>query len=221
MRNRDDATILARSEIAVGQAPGPGVVSWRDAAGRCACQPLFFLCPCNAAPRRVMLLRQLTNGQEVSKHHLLTSSSMGSIRSERLMRLATGALVLLLVHGLGALRSAWAGCNHLVVSRSDSFLRFDQLDDLNLGNSSEASSDDLTRGSHGPTRNRPCSGMSCSGRVPLPVSTASHGAEGSDDWGALATIPIVASASPSARPSDEPTPRGSDQAACIFHPPRV
>jgi len=182
---------------------------------------LSFLSPCNTAPRRVMLLRHLTSRQDVSKHHLSTSSSMKSIRSERLMRLSTGALVLLLVHGLGALRSAWAGCNHLVASRSDSFLKFDQLDELNQGNSIGSSSGDLARGSQGPNRNKPCSGLSCSGRVPLPVSTASQGPEDSDQWGALATVAVVLSPSPSARPSDEPGPRASGQAASIFHPPRA
>ena len=129
--------------------------------------------------------------------------------------------MLLLVHSVGALPSAWAGCNHLVSSRSDAFLKFDQLDELIQGNAIARSSDDLARGSQGPNRERPCTGMSCSGRVPLPVSTASHGPEGSDQWGALATITVVLSPSLSAHPSDEPGSRASGQAAFIFHPPRA
>jgi hypothetical protein len=163
----------------------------------------------------------VTVTRDVSKHHLSTPSSMGSIRSRQLMRWAAGALVVLLVHSLGASRSVWAGCNHLVGSRSDSFLKFDQFDKLIQGDSIAPSSDDLAGGSQGPNRNRPCSGMSCSGRVPLPVSTASQGPEGSDQWGALTTVVVVVSPSASGRPSDELGQRASGQAAFIFHPPRV
>jgi hypothetical protein len=146
---------------------------------------------------------------------------MRSIRSERLAWLATGALVLLVLHGLGAQRSAWAGCNHLVASRSDSLLKFDQLDELIQGKSVALSSDDGTQDSQRPNRDKPCSGVNCSSRVPLPVSTASQGPEGSDQWGALATLAVVLSPSRATRPFDEPGPHASGQAASIFHPPRV
>ncbi len=168
-----------------------------------------------------MLIGHLIITQDVSQHHLATISSMGSIRSWQLMRWATEALVLLLVHALGASHSAWAGCNHRVSSRSDAFVKFDQLDGLIQGNSIAPSSDDPARSSQGPNRNRPCSGMSCSGRVPLPLSTAPQGPEGADQWGALATAAVVLSGAPSAHPSDEPGRRASGQAASIFHPPRV
>ncbi len=183
-------------------------------------QTLFSFSPCNTAPRRIMLLRRTSN-DGVSKHHFLIASSMGSIRYGQLMRWVTGALMLLLVQGVGAPRSAWAGCNHLVSSRSDAFLKFDQLDELIQGHSIASSSDDLAQGSRVPKRNRPCSGMSCSGRVPMPVSTASQGFEGFDQWGALATVADVLSPSLSARPADEPGPRAKGQATSIFHPPRA
>ena len=44
---------------------------------------------------------------------------MRSGDTKRMARLGTGALLLLLVHGLCAPRSALAGCNHLVTSRID------------------------------------------------------------------------------------------------------
>jgi hypothetical protein len=168
-----------------------------------------------------MLLRQLTIIQDVSKHHLLTLSSMGSFRSKRLMPWATGALVLLSVHGLGAQRLAWAGCNHLVASRFDSFPRFDQLDELIQGKSVAGSFDERTQGSQEPNPNHPCSGMSCSSGVPLPVSTTSQGPESSDQWGALAGLAVVLSPCQAARRSNEPGPRSSGRATSIFHPPRA
>ncbi len=212
--------MIAR-QVLLGRAPCRNIVARSEAAKRQAYQALFIATACNTAPRRVMLLRHLTITGDVSKHHLATLSSMGSIRSGQLMRWAAGALVLLLVHALAAPRSAWAGCNHLVGLRSDASLQFDDLDGLIQGNPIARSSDDLARGSQGPNRDRPCSGMSCSGRFPMPVSTASHGSERSDQWGALATVAVVLCPSPSAGPSHEPGPRASGQATSIFHPPRA
>src|SRR5206468_9847811 len=124
--------------------------------------------------------------------------AMKPMRSERLRQWGTAALVLLLVHGLGAARSAWAGCNHLVVSKSDRLLGFHGLDALMVGGSSSAVSDDQTQdplGEHRSKQRTPCAGPGCSSRVPVPVSTASQGSGGSDQWVVLNAMMHLAVAS--------------------------
>ncbi len=53
---------------------------------------------------------------------------MTRARLRRLSRLGTGALVLLVLHGFGATRSAWAGCGHPAGSQSDPFRDLHRLD---------------------------------------------------------------------------------------------
>ena len=57
---------------------------------------------------------------------------MKSIGYERLGRLATGALMLLVVQGLGLVGPARASCNHQVSTRYDRHLGIYQLDELIL-----------------------------------------------------------------------------------------
>ena len=113
-----------------------------------------------------------------------------SMRFERLTRWATGALMLLLVHGLGLSRPAWAGCNHLVTSQSDRLLSIHQLDGLITGSS--PSEDPASK--PGPAHPGPCSGPGCSNRVPLPAPTAVPDADRSDQWGVLTTLSFLPSA---------------------------
>jgi hypothetical protein len=144
-----------------------------------------------------------------------------SIGFERLMRWGAGALVLLLAHGLGAPRSAWAGCNHLVTSQSDRGLDFNRLDDLITG-SSALLADDTDRerpGPPGPRTPRPCSGPGCSSGVPWPASTASPSSGGPDQWIALESILDLAVASPPRLVPDEPAARPAGHKPSIFHPP--
>jgi hypothetical protein len=147
-------------------------------------------------------------------------NSMGSIGSRRLISLATAALGLLVVSGLAAPGSAWAGCNHLVSSRFDALREFDQLDELIQGGPITRSSDDRAEASRRPNRDKPCSGASCSGRMPLPVSTASQGSEGSEQWGALAPSVVGIDFAAATRHGDEPGTHSRGEAASIFHPPR-
>jgi hypothetical protein len=137
--------------------------------------------------------------------------------SERLLRWGIGALVLLLAHGLGAPRSAWAGCNnHLVTSQSDRQLDFNRLDDLIMG-SSLLPADDAGR--PGPRAPRPCSGPGCSSSVPWPASTASPSSAGPDQWVALESVLAPAVASPPRLVPDEPAARPIGYKPSIFHPP--
>jgi len=147
---------------------------------------------------------------------------MRSMRYERLARWATGALIVLLVHGLGAPRSAWAGCNHLVNSRSDRLIDFNRLDALIGGSSSAELSDDMARdpmNEQGPNHPTPCSGPGCSSQVPMPVPTAFPVSEFSDHWGHLSSLAILSIASSPGPAIDELGARPTGQKPSIFHPP--
>ena len=98
---------------------------------------------------------------------------------KRMARLGTGALVLLMVHGFCAPRSAWAGCNHLVTSR----LAQEQLPSL-----IEPLILDLAGHSNPlpvPAAPRPCLGGWCSGQPatpPVPPEVFDHGQLESWAW---------------------------------------
>jgi hypothetical protein len=126
-----------------------------------------------------------------------------------------------MVHGLGSLKAARAGCNHLVVARSDALHEWDQLDQLIAGNSTAVSPDDLASGSQGPFRHKPCSGLSCSSRNPLPASTASFEREGSDQWGTVDALAVVVVSGQDIPRGGEPAARPSGQAAAVFRPPPI
>jgi hypothetical protein len=139
---------------------------------------------------------------------------MRSACERRLVRWGTGAIVLLVLHGVCAPRSALAGCNHLVISQSDPVLDLSRLDDLVAGD----------RAHRQPTPRppqAPCSGMNCSSPIPPPVSTADPLPERSDQWGDLAAPVIIPDTSLESRSTDEPALRGSLEKSAVFHPPRV
>ncbi|MFI5459091.1 MAG: hypothetical protein ACHRXM_26990 [Isosphaerales bacterium] len=138
------------------------------------------------------------------------------------MQWGAGALIVLLVHCLVASRSAWAGCNHLISSRSDRLLEFNRLDAIVAGGSSSSFSDDLARDpleEKGSKRPAPCSGPSCSSRVPLPLPAASQGPDGSDQWVVMNAVVPLAVVSPRCRTIDEPAARPAGHKPSIFHPP--
>jgi hypothetical protein len=145
-------------------------------------------------------------------------------RFERLARLGVGASVLLAVHFICAPRSAWAGCEHLVGSQFDPFANLHQLDSLIVGGSPSLltlETPDFPFEGPAPARRTPCTGMSCSMPVSLPVSTASAGSNGPEVWGALGVIVMVESASPRRRAIDEPAFCTAGEQPAIFHPPRA
>jgi hypothetical protein len=142
---------------------------------------------------------------------------------KRLARWATGALLLLVASGFGAPRSAWAGCSRPLSSQSDPFLDLYRLDAIFMAGSSSHSQEGVSRSPlKSPARRSPCSGLSCSARDPLPISTASPGIESSEQWGAsLGTLVGLNTQSAAGRTFDEPTPTAIGQSTSIFHPPRV
>lgn len=140
-----------------------------------------------------------------------------SIGIHRLMRWGTAAFVLLLAHGLGAPRSAWAGCGHLVTSQADRRLDFNRLDDLITGAAPGLRADDP--GQPVPAAPRKCSGPGCSGGVPWPLSTASPTTGGPDQWIALESVLAIVVVSPPHWLPDEPAARPAGHKPSIFHPP--
>jgi hypothetical protein len=141
---------------------------------------------------------------------------------KRLGRLLTGALIVLLVHEFFAPRAAEAGCNHLVFSQSDRLVDFNRLDTLIVAASSslpsmEQAQDPLRQ--QPPERRVPCSGASCSSRVPFPVSTASRGFKGFDQWGALSALVRKQFVSPAEKTIAKPALRSTVYKLSIFHPP--
>jgi hypothetical protein len=141
---------------------------------------------------------------------------------KRLGRVGTGALIVLLVHEFFAPRAAEAGCNHLVVSQSDRLLDFNRLDTLIIAGPSSLPSMERVQVPLQPPlpeRRIPCSGTSCSSGVPFPVSTASHGFEGFDQWGALSALVLKLIVSPAEKTIDEPALRSTVYKLAIFHPP--
>ncbi len=149
---------------------------------------------------------------------LAGGGAMRSIRCDRLGRRATGALLLLLVNFLGMARPAWAGCNHLVSSRSDRPPNFNQLDELITSGSPSLS--DYSAGEQRPKHPTPCSGPSCSNRVPMPAPTTLPESDRSDQWGVLTTLALLPGASPPTRTVDETAGCPTGEQASIFHPPR-
>jgi hypothetical protein len=149
--------------------------------------------------------------------------AMKEARVKRLARLATGALLLLVASGFGAPRSAWAGCIHPPGSQSDSFLDLYRLDAIFMAGSSPDLHDGVSRSPlESPARRSPCSGLSCSTRDPLPISTASPGLASSHQWGATVGALIdLDNQSSTSRTFDEPAPIAVGEKTSIFHPPRV
>jgi hypothetical protein len=148
---------------------------------------------------------------------------MTRVRARRLARLATGAFLLLAVSGFGAPRSAWAGCGHPLDSQSDPFRDLHWLDAIFMVGSSSHLHDGVTGSPlEAPTRRSPCSGLACSSRDPLPISTASPGFDSSQQWGTpLGTLDDLDTIAPTGRTSDEPAPTATGEKTSIFHPPRV
>jgi hypothetical protein len=138
-------------------------------------------------------------------------------------RLGSAALVLLMLLCVSAPRAALAGCDHLFQSRLDPFHEINRLDELVIAGSS-GSPDGFSRSPFDrslPGRSKPCSGLSCSSRVPLPVSTASIASDGSQQWVALGVPFVVESKSLTRDSRDESRPSSSGDKSSIFHPPRV
>jgi hypothetical protein len=149
---------------------------------------------------------------------------MRSDHFKRFVRLGTEALMVLMAHGLCAPASAWASCGHSVNSPSALISSLYNFDELIMTGTLSVSEDGLAQTSRNrslPGHGVPCSGLSCSGRVPLPVPTASLVHERSDQWGTLGAPVVLDNSSRPAKTKNGPLPHSGRQSSYIFHPPRV
>ena len=140
---------------------------------------------------------------------------MRSIRFKRLARLGTGAVLLFLVHGFSAPGSAWAGCNHLVTSRTDPGRLSSRIEPLILDLAGR--SDPLPV----PASPRPCSGTWCSGQPAAPSVPAGVLDGRLDSWAWCTEIPCFASTGSSFLSDETTALRPLRKGSAVFHPPRL
>ena len=162
----------------------------------------------------------LSYGREFSNG----DGGMTSLRYGRFTKWSAGAAILVLAGLFIAPSSATAGCNHLVSSRTDPLVKLEQIDALILGRPSLALGSDrgqLPFDQPDIPRRSPCSGLSCSNSVPMPVSSVMPVPEGRDRWGTLGIVVEVDNTSVYRHATDEPTPAAAGENSSIFHPPRV
>jgi hypothetical protein len=142
---------------------------------------------------------------------------MGLVSRNSLVRLGIGAIMLLLVLGGLAPRPARAGCDHPFGVEIRGAWSAAHLDPLITGGSRTV----LGHNQSGvPGRPLPCSGPTCSGRVPLPASSAPSVVQTLEQWG---LVPGVFDLSPpvaSTPRDDETLAHLPAQPSRIFHPPR-
>jgi hypothetical protein len=149
---------------------------------------------------------------------------MTAFRYGRLANWSAGAALLVLAGLFANSPAAAAGCNHLVTSRTNPLVGRLNLDELIVGRSSPSLQSDRARSPLGqpdaPGR-APCSGLSCSKSVPMPVSSMTPVPDGRDRWGALSTVVVVDHSSVYRLWTDTPIPDATGYKSSIFHPPRV
>jgi hypothetical protein len=138
------------------------------------------------------------------------------------MQWGAGALVLLLAQGPLASRSAWAGCSHLVTSKSDRLVASNLLDPLITGGFSTSAAGELADdplNHQGPKRPAPCSGSGCTSGVPAPLPTSSIDTHITDHWGVLNAAGPLALESPRHETVEATLVRPAGQQLFVFHPP--
>lgn len=141
--------------------------------------------------------------------------AMRSIPFKRLARLGTGAFLLLVVQCTFAPSSAWAGCNHLVTSRTDPERLSSRIELLIL---------DLTGRTQPlpiPAPPRPCSGTWCSSQPAAPSVPAGVLDGRLDSWAWCTEIPCLASIGSSFLSDESTALRPLQKGSAVFHPPRL
>jgi hypothetical protein len=160
-------------------------------------------------------------------HEIRPLSGNGLMRSGhfgRQVRLGAGTLMVLMVHSFCAPGAAEASCSHRIGSSSTLISHRYALDDLIMGGSTSVSEGGLDQSPHHrsvPGPRVPCSGLSCSSKVPLPVSTASMRNDRSDQWGMPGILVVLDAPVSPVRINDEAYLHSLGQNSSIFHPPRV
>jgi hypothetical protein len=147
---------------------------------------------------------------------------MRSGRFKRVVRLGTGALMVLTFHGFCAPAPAQASCSHRIGSPSALITSLYGLDELIMSELSfvfEDGSVQSHRDRSIPGHRAPCSGLSCSGRVPLPVPPGMLTQDRPNQWGKLGARFMLDESSLPAKLIEGPPPHSVRQSASIFHPP--
>jgi hypothetical protein len=149
-------------------------------------------------------------------------SRMTFDRLQHWTRLASGAVLLLLLQCVFMPSRAEAACSHLVTSVADRGIDVHGLDSLITGLASSLPGDSSIPAHPGPNPASPCAGGHCSSRDSLPVPAPSMpDRDRSEQWGNLSRLTPMPSLSEYALHFQEPTLRPTSLASAIFHPPRV
>jgi hypothetical protein len=135
------------------------------------------------------------------------------------VRLGIGATLLLSVLGGLAPRPARAGCDHPFGVEIRNAWSAARLDPLITGGSRTLTWLEGNRPGS-PWRELPCSGPSCSGRVPMPTQAAPSVVQTLDDWGVLPGRFDPSPPGAEACRGDEPLSHPPAEPSRIFHPPR-
>jgi hypothetical protein len=133
-----------------------------------------------------------------------------------------GAALLLAVVVPSAPGPAQAACNHLVLSRSRTAGGLHHLDELILvGSPAGGKHASSLPGAPEPRHRSPCSGLSCSGSLPLSLPTIVPVPDGRDRWGHAGEVVLLQDPPVYAHATDEPAAAPAGEAVFVFHPPRV
>ena len=156
-----------------------------------------------------------TNASEVAlpiQENLLVVVEIRSTYHHRLWRLGTGTFLLLVLGGLCAPATTLAGCNHRVVSRTDTIQMQTAVDAFLY--------DIAERPLPSPKSPRPCSGAWCSGQPVVPPVPAGERDWQADSWAWNAWGSIVFVPSFSRLPVGDTATHRIVLGSGIFHPPR-
>jgi hypothetical protein len=142
----------------------------------------------------------------------------GLMRSKpfkRLARLATGAVLLLVVQWACAPSSAWAGCNHLVASPTDPERLSSRIELLILDLAGRTQPLPI------PAFPRQCSGTWCSSQPAAPSVPAVMLDGRLDSWAWCTEISCLASTGSSFLSDETTALRPLQKGSAVFHPPRL
>jgi hypothetical protein len=147
---------------------------------------------------------------------------MRFIGFDRWRRWSTGALLLLLFHGLLMTRSAQAGCRSFVSGQFNRSSIVHHIDPLVTGESPTLTPSDSAHDSwtdETPRPFAPCSGPGCSSREPASQSSTIPDTDHTNRWVDLSPTAICPAATCWAPTIEEPTGRPTGRKPSIFHPP--
>jgi hypothetical protein len=141
--------------------------------------------------------------------------------SRPLARYGAGVFFLLMLQILAAPSAAWAGCGHLERAQPHTARNLFQLDAIFTAGTSVGLGDELA-GIPSPGRPSPCSGMSCSSRDSLPISTSSLVVRSPNQQVCALVTTVDLAAMPLSRlvVDEQSSATVHGEKTSVFHPPR-